>query len=95
MRKPRDGSGTGGNNDRPGGPGSLHLRAALGCRVLSQSFYHSLALGPASESLMKLQAGRLREPLFLCTWPGRLGELSVSSEADPDWKGLDSGDGGP
>lgn len=44
---------------------------------------------------MKLQAGRLREPLFLCTWPGRLGELSASSEADPGWKGLDSGDGGP
>lgn len=31
MRKPSDSSGTGGNDDdRPGGPGSSHLRAALG-----------------------------------------------------------------
>lgn len=33
--------------------------------------------------------------LFLCTRPGRLGELSVSSEADPGRKGLGSGGGGP
>lgn len=92
TRKPSDSSGAGGN-DRPGGPGSAHLRAARLCEVLSQSFCHSLALGPASESLMKLQGHFVS--LFLCTWPRRLGELSASGEADPGWKGLDSGGGGP
>lgn len=74
MRKSRDVSGDGGNKDRHGGLGSSHLQATLDCWVLSQNFYHSLALGPASESSMKLQAGRLHEPLFLCTWPVCLGD---------------------
>lgn len=42
---------------------------------------------------MKLQGHFVS--LFLCTWPRRLGELSASGEADPGWKGLDSGGGGP
>lgn len=79
-----------------------------GLAVLAQRIYEQhwalsgslpkLLSQPCSGSGLRVPneaAGTLREPLFLCTWPRRLGELSASGEADPGWKGLDSGGGGP